>query len=168
MENVYYADERYFNFLEYQVKELNVQKNQIILVSMFQTLTGSRHRTRRRPFMDILPMLITSESTSVSNLEIVNAATPPGSSEAKEIESALEQLVPVSVVEAHTQPSVNNQLGGSYITEALVRQIENVSCHTSLSSLDSVTHEYVKNHFNKLLSNKVYNTFKELFGNINR
>ena len=46
-------------------------------------------------------------------------------------------------------------------------QVENVSCHTSISSLDLVAHEYLKNHFNDLLNDKVYNTFKELFGNIN-
>ena len=35
MENVYHADERYYNFLEDQVKELKVEKNQSILASMF-------------------------------------------------------------------------------------------------------------------------------------
>ena len=34
-------------------------------------------------------------------------------------------------------------------------------------SLDAAMHEYLKNHFNELLNDKVYNTFKELFGSIN-
>ena len=37
----------------------------------------------------------------------------------------------------------------------------------SLCSLDSVVYEYLKNRFNESLNHKVYNTFKELFGNIN-
>ena len=51
--------------------------------------------------------------------------------------------------------------------EAQVMQVENVSCHTSISSLDLVTHKYLKNHFNELLNDKVYNILKELFGSIN-
>ena len=104
-------------------------------------------------------MLITSESTPVSNLGVVTMATTPGPSKAKWIESALEQLVPLPVVEVYMQPSVDNQLGGSYIMEAQVMQVENVSCHTSTSSLDSVEHEYLKN---ELLNDKAYNTFKRV------
>ena len=47
--------------------------------------------------------------------------------------------------------------------EAQVMQVENVSCHTSISSLDSVTHKYLKNHFNELLNDKVYNTFRVIW-----
>ena len=65
------------------------------------------------------------------------------------------------------QSSVDNHLGGSYIVKAQVMQVENVSCHTSISSLDSVVHGYLRNHFNELLNNKVYDIFKELFGSIN-
>ena len=46
-------------------------------------------------------------------------------------------------------------------------QVENVSCHIPNSSFNLVTHEYLKNHFNELLNNKVYDKFKKLFGNIN-
>ena len=117
--------------------------------------------------MGILPMLITSESTPVSDLEVVTAAIPPGLSEAEWIKSAPEQLVPVPVAEVHMQPSVDNQLGSSYIMEAQVMQEENVSCHTSIPSLHLVAYKYLKNHFNEFLNNEVYNTFKELYGNIN-
>ena len=34
MENVYHADERYFDFLEDQVKELKAEKNRSILASI--------------------------------------------------------------------------------------------------------------------------------------
>ena len=33
--------------------------------------------------------------------------------------------------------------------------------------MDSLTQEYLKNHFNEQLNDKVYNTFKELFQGIN-
>ena len=46
MENIYHADERYFNFLEDLVKELKAEKNQGILASMFRALAGSRCQTR--------------------------------------------------------------------------------------------------------------------------
>ena len=42
MENIYHVDERYFDFLEEQVKDLKAEKNQNILASMFRALTGSR------------------------------------------------------------------------------------------------------------------------------
>ena len=70
-------------------------------------------------------------------------------------------------MEVHTQPSDDNQLGGSYITETQVIQVQNDSCHTSSPSLDSEAHEYLKNHFNECLNDKVYTIFKELFGSIN-
>ena len=62
------------------------------------------------------------------------------------------------------QPSVDNQLGGSYITDT---QVQNDSCQVSICCLDSGVQEYLKNHFNEHLNDKVYNMFKELFGSIN-
>ena len=65
------------------------------------------------------------------------------------------------------QPGIDNRLGGSYIMEPQVTQIKNISCDNSISSLDSLTQEYLKNHFNEQLNDKLYNTFKELFQGIN-
>ena len=61
------------------------------------------------------------------------------------------------------QAGVESQLGDSYI---ITLHTENVG-DVSLCNLDSVAHEYLKNHFNKRLNDKVVKTFKELFGNIN-
>ena len=83
MENIYNVDERYFDFHEEQVKELKAEKNQSILASIFRVLMGTRCRTRRRQVTGILPMLVTSESTSVSDLEIVTVVTPPAQVEQK-------------------------------------------------------------------------------------
>ena len=75
--------------------------------------------------------------------------TPPVPCETEQIESAQEQLVPVPLVDIQMQPSVDNKLGSSYITEAQVTQVENVSCKTSMSSSDAVMQTYLKNHFNE-------------------
>ena len=73
--------------------------------------------------------------------------------------------MPISSAEAPTQqPSVDSQLGRSYIT---TRQIQN-DANIFVCSLDSEAHEYLKNHFNERLNDKMYSTSKELFGNINR
>ena len=67
-------------------------------------------------------------------------------------------------MEVPLQPSVDNQLGGSYITET---QVQNDICHISVCSLDLEVHKYLKDHFNECLKDKVYTTFRELFGSIN-
>ena len=156
MENIYQVDERYFDFPEGQVRELKAEKNQGILASVFRALTGSRCRTRRRQVTGILLTLVTSESTPVSNPEAETATTPLAPSKTEQNESAPEWLVPVPIVEVPTLPSDDNQLGGSYITEMQIMQVQNDSCHTSVSSLDSEVHKYLKNHFNECLNDKVY------------
>ena len=145
MENIYQADERYFNSLEGEVRELKEEKNQSILVSAFRALTGSRCRTRRRHVTGIPPTLVTLESTPVSHLK-VGATMQPTPSKMEQDESVLEQLDPIPTVEVVRQPSVDNQLGGSYITEM---QVQNDSCQVSVCNLNSEAQEYLKNHFNE-------------------
>ena len=158
MGNIYHADHRYSNDLEEQVKELIAEKNQIFLANMFRALTGSRHRTRHRQEHGNLPMLITSGLTPVTNLEVITTTIPWVPCE-EQIKPVQEQLVPVLLVEASTQPSVDNRLDSSYIIEAQVTQVENVSCNTSFSNSDVVMQEYIRNHFNEWLSDTVYSTF---------
>ena len=61
-------------------------------------------------------------------------------------------------------PIVNSHLGGSYITDT---QVHHDNSNMSVCSLDSEANENLKTHFNKRLNNKVYDTFKELFSNVN-
>ena len=68
--------------------------------------------------------------------------TPPALSEMEWIKPT--QSIPVSLVEAQMQPGIDNRLGGSYIMEPQVTQIENISCDNSISSLDKLTQEYFK------------------------
>ena len=140
------------------------EKNQSILVSVFRALTGSRCRTRRRQVTGIPLTLVTSESTPASHPNVGAAMTQPTLSKMEQYESMPEQLDPISIVEVVRQPSVDNQLGVSYIMEM---QVQNDSCQVSVCSLDSEVHEYLKNHFNEHLNDKVYTMFNDLFGSIN-
>ena len=88
MDNIYHADDRYFDFLEEQVKELKAEKNQSFLGNMFRALTGSRHRTRQRQVTGMLPMLITSESTPVTHPDVITALTPLAACETEWVKSA--------------------------------------------------------------------------------
>ena len=102
-----------------QVRELKEEKNQSILVSVFRALTGSRHRTRRRQMTGIPLTPVILESTPASH-PIVGAATmqpTPKQEGMEQDESTPDQLDPTSIVEVVRQPSVDNQLGESYIME---------------------------------------------------
>ena len=81
------------------------------------------------------------------DMEVIPVATPPVLSEMEWIEPA--QAVPVSLVEAQMQPSTDNRLGSSYIMEPQITQIKNIRCNNSFFSSDSLTQEYLKNHFNE-------------------
>ena len=110
-------------------------------------------------------MPITLRSTPATDPEVLTAAILPVQC-GEQTEWAQEQLVSVPFMEAHMQPGVDNRLGGSYITQAQVTQIENVSCYISTLNSDVIMQEYLRNHF-KWLNDKVYGTFKELFEGIN-
>ena len=53
----------------------------------------------------------------------------------------MKQVDPIPIVEVMRQPSVDNQLGGSYIMET---QVQNDSCQVSICSLDSGMQEFLK------------------------
>ena len=95
MEDICQADDRYFGFLEGQIRELKEEKNQSILVSMFRALTGSRHRTKRRQVTCIPPTLVTSESTPASHLNVEDFSTQPTPGKTEQDESMLEQWDPI-------------------------------------------------------------------------
>ena len=46
MDVIYQANDEDINFLEAQVRELDAERNQCIITSIFRTLTGTRHKTR--------------------------------------------------------------------------------------------------------------------------
>ena len=59
MDVTYQAADKDFHFLETQVRELDAERNQSVLTSIFRSLTGTRQNARRRQVTSILPMLVT-------------------------------------------------------------------------------------------------------------
>ena len=107
---------------------------------------------------DMYPVTLTNV------LEVLVTATLPAQVNTIQAEQAPELLMLEPIEEVPMQqPGVDSQLGGCHITNVQTENVGSVSPY----SLDSVAHEYLKNHFNKRLNNKVVKTFKELFGNIN-
>ena len=73
---IYQAADEDFNFFEAQVRELNAERNESILTINFRTITGRRHKTRRRQVTSIPPMPITP---GVAGPTIIpSVATTPG------------------------------------------------------------------------------------------
>ena len=161
METVYQADDQFFEFFKGQVKELQAERSQSIITSLFQALTGSRHKARRRQVTSIPPTPVT-----------MGSAMPATAGDGKtttalpvQVLTASELLMPVPVSEVAMQPPmVDSQLGGSYITNM---HIHNDGSNVSICSLDSEAHENLKGHFNEWLNDKVFSMYKELFSNVN-
>ena len=76
MDVIYQASHEDFDFFAAQVRELNAERIQSILTSIFRTITGTRHKTRRRQVINIPPMPMTPGVASPSI--IPSAATTPG------------------------------------------------------------------------------------------
>ena len=113
MEAIYQVDDQFFEFFEGQVKELQVERSQSIITSVFQALMGIRHKTRRRQVNGIPPMPITMGLPTPSTAaDAQTTAAPP-----VQFEIAWVLLMPVPAAEVPMQLSaVDSQLGGSYIT----------------------------------------------------
>ena len=58
METVYQADDKYFQFLNQQVKALHMERSQGFITSMFRALMGSGHKTRRKQVNQIPPTMV--------------------------------------------------------------------------------------------------------------
>ena len=65
METVFQAEDECFEFLEEQVRELQVDKSQGFISSIFRVLTGSRYKIREKDQVtSISPMPVTSGSAT--------------------------------------------------------------------------------------------------------
>ena len=60
------------------------------------------------------------------------------------------------------EPSPSNKLGESYVAD-----VQRSSKHVALYCTDVEEHEHLINHFNEQLNAKIFDTFKDLFNNIN-
>ena len=60
------------------------------------------------------------------------------------------------------EPSTNNQLGESDIVD-----VQHNGKHIPFHCTDADEHKHLTNYFNEHLSDKIYNTFKHLFSDVN-
>ena len=73
------------------------------------------------------------------------------------------QLTPATLEEEPMEePSPSNELGESYVAD-----IQQGGKHIPLHCNDVGEHEHLTNHFNEQLNPKIFNTFKDLFSNVN-
>ena len=162
MEIVYLADDWYFEFLNQQVKELHMERSQGFITCIFRALTSSRCKTRRRQVTGILPMPVTTGShTPAPPIDAPTSKTL--TEDVTQAESVARLPAPVSLNEEPVEESSTcNQLG-----ESSVADIQQHGKHIPFHCTDVGECKQLTNHFNEWLRNKVYNTFKDLFSNVN-
>ena len=76
MNTICKASDEDLNLFKTQVRELNAERNESILTSIFRIITGTRHKTRRRQVTGIPPKPITPGVASPTI--ILAAVTTPG------------------------------------------------------------------------------------------
>ena len=64
MDAIYQADDQYFELFKEEVRKLQAEKSQSITISVFQDLTGSRCKMRRR---QVTSIPITPETTGMAS-----------------------------------------------------------------------------------------------------
>ena len=138
MEIVYQADDKCFEFLEQQVKEVHIESSQGFITSMFKVLTSSRCKTRRKQVTGIPPTLLTIWSHTL--------ATPSNALMSKTLVEDATQVEFVAgqptTLEEETMedPSPNNDLGESYVAE-----VQQSGKHVPLICTDVEEHEHLTN-----------------------
>ena len=162
MEMVYQANDQYFKFLNQQVKELHMERSQGFITSTFRALTGNRCKTRRKQVSGILPSPITIGShTPATPIDVPTSKTL--SEDMTKAEFIVMLPAPVSLDEkAVKESSTNKQLGESYVAD-----VQHNSKHIPFCCTDADECKHFTNHLNECLSDKVYNTFKDLCINVN-
>ena len=173
---IYQATDKDFNFFEAQVRELDSERNQSIITSIFRTLTGTRQKTRRRHVTSIPPVLITPDAASPKVIQSM-AATPgmPVTimTQVQEALAAITDLDTPAMIEQElsvpetilpvTIANNESQLGALYINNGIHQVIPNNN--VSLCSSDSWAQENLKTLLNEKLNDKISIIFKETFSN---
>ena len=111
---------------------------------------------------DIPPMPVTTGSHTLAT----SATAPTRKTMSEDITWVEVEARPPSPVptteEEMEESSNNNQLGESYVAD-----VQHSGSKAPFHCTDVMTCEHLKNHFNKCLNDKINNTFKDLFSNIN-
>ena len=125
MDVIYQVADEDFNFLKAQLRELDAERNQSILTSLFRTITDTRHETRRRQVTGIPPTPITLGVASPTNMAKTLGTPVTITTPAQEALAATTVLdtpemvqqelsVPETVLPVHP-PTNESQLGASYL-----------------------------------------------------
>ena len=136
MEMVYQADDKYFEFLDQQVKEIHIERSQGFITHVYRALMGSRSKTRRKQVTGILPTPVTMESCSPT--------TKNKPSSVKTLEEDVTQdefgdKLHTSLEELPEEESIpNNDLGESYVEE-----VQQGSKYVLLNHTDAEEHETI-------------------------
>ena len=162
IEMVYQADDLYLEFLEQQVKELHMERSQGFITSVFRALTGSICKTRRKQVTGILPTPVTIGShTPATPIDAPTSKTL--TEDVTQAELVVRPPAPASLNEEPVdEPSTDNQLGESYVVD-----VQHNGKHIPFHCTDAEECKHLTNHFIECLSDKIYNTFKDLFSNVN-
>ena len=162
MDVIYQEADKDFNFFEAWVRELDAERNQSILTSLFRTITGTKCKTRRRQVTSILPTPINLGAASPTI--IPNVATTLGTpvtitTQAQEALAATTVLdtpamveqelsVPETILPVHLAPN-ESQLGASYLNNCIHQVVPHTN--VSLCSSDSYAQENLKTLVNEKL-----------------
>ena len=153
MDVIYQAADEDFNFFEAQARELDAERNQSIITIMFRTLSGTRHKTKRRQVASVPPMLIMLGATSptiipsmVATLSMPVTTTNPGqdiltTAINDPAMAGQEMSVPETVLPVVTTNN-ESQLGGSYLNSHVNQVIPNNNI--SMCSSDSLHRKILK------------------------
>ena len=137
---VYWADDKYFEFLNQQVKELHME-------------------TRRRQVTGIQPTAVMTGSHTPAT-----RSDPPTSKTLAE-GIAQDEFVakwPATLEkDPSEEPNPNNDLGELFVAEA-----QQSGRHISLICADAEEHEHLRNHLNEKPNAKIYDMFRDLLSNI--
>ena len=158
IEMVYQANDQYFEFLDQQVKELDMERSQGFITSIFRALTSSRCKTRRKQVTGIPPMSLTI-GTHIPATPIDALTSKILAEDMTQAKLVARQLAPVALEEdPMEESSPSNELRESYVTD-----IQCSSKHIPLHCIDAEEHKHLTNNFNEQLNAKIFNMFKDLF-----
>ena len=143
-------------------KKCKVEKSRSIITSVFQAVTGTRHKNRRRQVTGIPPTPMTMGISSPIVCTDAPALTMPPAPVETELKPP---TMPESVLPMQL-PTTESQLGASYIDNHS-QQVAHNNTNISVCSSDSDAQENLKSLFDKRLNDKIYTIFKELFSNTN-
>ena len=136
-----------------------MERSQGFITSVFRVLIGSRCKTRRKQVTRIPPTLVT-----------IGSHMPAALGDALTCKTVVEDVIQKEIVarqlatleeETMEELSPNNDVGDSHVAE-----VQQIGKHVPIC-IDVEEHEHLTIPFNEKLNVKVFDTFTDLFSNVN-